>query len=43
MSYNDALIAATAFCYELTLVTRNVSDFEKTVIKVINLWDYSGS
>ena len=41
MSYNDALIAATAFCHQLTLATRNVSDFEQTGIPVINPWDYS--
>lgn len=43
MSYNDALILATAFCYKLTLATRNVSDFKKTKIELINPWNYSES
>ena len=43
MSYNDALIAATAACHKLTLATRNVSDFEKTSIATINPWEYSES
>lgn len=43
MSYNDALIAATAFCHNLTLATRNVSDFKKTGITLTNPWDYSES
>ena len=43
MNYNDALIAATAFCNKLTLATRNVSDFKKTGIMLINPWDYSES
>ena len=34
----DALIAATAEIHELTLVTRNVSDFESVLPNVINPW-----
>jgi toxin FitB len=34
----DAFIAATAEARDLTLVTRNVSDFERTVKAVINPW-----
>ena len=41
MSYNDALIAATAFCHNLILATRNVSDFERAKITLINPWDHS--
>lgn len=37
--YQDALIAATAFVHNLTLVTRNVQDFEGTGIKIINPWN----
>lgn len=37
----DALIAATAHVHSLTLVTRNVADFEDTGIAVINPWEFS--
>ena len=34
----DALIAATAVVHGMTVVTRNVSDFEPTGIAIINPW-----
>lgn len=34
----DALIAATALVRDMTLVTRNVADFEPTGVRVINPW-----
>lgn len=34
----DALIAATALVHGLTLVTRNVSDFEPTGVALLNPW-----
>ena len=34
----DSLIAATAIEHGLTLVTRNVSDFEGTGLSIINPW-----
>jgi hypothetical protein len=34
----DALIAATALVHELTVVTRNVTDFASTGAKVVNPW-----
>jgi len=34
----DALIAATVEIHGLTLVTRNVSDFEATVKAIVNPW-----
>jgi predicted nucleic acid-binding protein len=34
----DALIAATALVHGLTVVTRNVADFERTGVAVINPW-----
>jgi predicted nucleic acid-binding protein len=36
---NDAFIAATALVHGMTLVTRNVSDFTGTGVKLINPWD----
>ena len=34
----DALIAATALVHGLTVVTRNLSDFEPTGVRVLNPW-----
>ena len=38
-SDRDALIAATALVHGLTVVTRNVADFERTGVGVINPWE----
>ena len=36
----DAVIAATAFIYDLTLLTRNTSDFRNIIgLKLLNPWD----
>ena len=35
----DSLVAATALVHGLTVVTRNVSDFKKTGVKVLNPFD----
>lgn len=37
----DSLLAATAITHNLTLVTRNVADFNSPLLKVINPWDES--
>ncbi|MGH7023825.1 MAG: PIN domain-containing protein, partial [Caulobacteraceae bacterium] len=34
----DALIAATALTHGLTVVTRNIADFEPTGVAVLNPW-----
>ena len=34
----DALIAATALVHGMTVVTRNVADFEPTGVLILNLW-----
>ena len=38
-SYRDALIAATAMVHGMTVVTRNVSDFEPTGVALLNPWN----
>ena len=38
-SDRDALIAATALVHGLTVATRNVADFERTGVGVINPWE----
>lgn len=36
----DAIIAATALVYDLTLISRNISDFKDiNDLKLINPWD----
>ena len=35
----DALIVATALAKKMTLVTRNVSDFEETDVEIVNPWE----
>lgn len=35
----DSLIAATAYEYQLTIVTRNVTDFNFSTVKVFSPWD----
>ncbi|HLF10721.1 MAG TPA: type II toxin-antitoxin system VapC family toxin [Gammaproteobacteria bacterium] len=37
-SDRDALIAATALVHGMTVVTRNVIDFEQTGVEVLNPW-----
>jgi toxin FitB len=37
-SDRDSLIAATALVHGMTVVTRNVSDFEPTGVTIINPW-----
>ncbi len=39
--YRDTLIAATASVHDMTIVTRNVSDFSLDNIKIINPWEQS--
>jgi len=34
----DSLVAATVLAYELTLITRNVGDFESAEIEIVNPW-----
>ena len=34
----DSLIAATVLANEMTLVTRNESDFKNTGVKILNIW-----
>lgn len=35
----DALIAATALVHDLTVVTRNIADFEATGVPLLNPWE----
>ena len=44
LSYRDSFIAATALVHGMTVVTRNVRDFESTGVQLLNPWqDGSGS
>jgi hypothetical protein len=36
----DGLIAATALVHGMTVVTRNVADFESTAVQLLNPWDF---
>ncbi|NJN37831.1 MAG: type II toxin-antitoxin system VapC family toxin [Acaryochloridaceae cyanobacterium CSU_3_4] len=36
----DAMIAATALVHDLTIVTRNIEDFKRTGVKLVNPWNY---
>lgn len=38
-SYRDSLIAATALVHSMTVVTRNVSHFTHTGVKIFNPWE----
>jgi hypothetical protein len=38
----DALIAATALVHGMTIVSRNLADFEPTGVPVLNPWIHSG-
>jgi len=37
----DALIVATALVHGMTLVTRNIADFQPTGVKLLNPWEVS--
>lgn len=37
--FRDSLIAATALVHGLTVVTRNLSDFERMGVTLLNPWD----
>jgi len=37
----DALIAATALVHGMTLVTRNIADFQPTGVELLNPWEVS--
>lgn len=39
-SDRDALIAATALVHGMTMVTRNVQDFEPTGVAILNPWKF---
>ncbi|MDE1477106.1 type II toxin-antitoxin system VapC family toxin [Xenorhabdus bovienii] len=38
-SERDALIAATALVHSMTIVTRNVADFQSTGVSILNPWE----
>ena len=39
----DALIAATALAHRMTVVTRNVDDFESMGVDLLNPWEWQPS
>lgn len=42
-SDRDAIIAATALVHGMTVVTRNVDDFEPTGVEILNPWNLKNS
>ncbi len=42
-SDRDAIIAATALVHGMTVVTRNVDDFESTGVEILNPWNSKNS
>lgn len=38
-SERDAVIAATALIHDMTVVTRNMSDFQPTSVRLLNPWE----
>lgn len=40
-SDRDAIIAASALVHGMTVVTRNVEDFEPTGVEIFNPWEFS--
>lgn len=38
-SERDAIIAATALVHDMTVVTRNTSDFKSTEVRMLNPWE----
>ncbi|MEK7811912.1 MAG: VapC toxin family PIN domain ribonuclease, partial [Pseudomonadota bacterium] len=38
----DSLIAATALVHGMTVVTRNVADFEVSGVQLLNPWTWNG-
>jgi len=38
----DGLLAATAAAHNLVLATRNVADFQRTGVRLVNPWDGAG-
>lgn len=38
--WSDAMIAATALCHGVTVATRNVADFQRFGVPIINPFDY---
>jgi predicted nucleic acid-binding protein len=38
-SYRDSLIAATALVHGMTVVTRDVADFKRTGVRLLNPWE----
>jgi len=38
-SHRDAMIAATALVHGMTVVTRNLADFERTGVTLLNPWE----
>ncbi len=39
----DTMIAATALVHGMTMVTRNVDDFESTGVEIINPWNFNAA
>ena len=42
MSDNDGFVAATGLVQDLTVVTRNLGDFKRSGVRLLNPWEFQG-
>ena len=42
LSDNDGFVAATGLVHDLTVVTRNLGDFKRSGVRLLNPWEFQG-